>query len=238
MSEQEPDFLDDVEIGGGEQEAPETPEPEQPEPVAETVETPPEAPTAPEVREEHHVPYAAMKAEREKRQRLEQELAQVQQYLQSLQQPEVDFYQQPDVYVQQHLQSVEARTAQRFHAALAEQAREVYSDFDDVLSEVLEHAQSNPLIEQQVMSAANPALAAYRVGKQLRELKQMQNPAAYRARIEAEVRAKVEAEMREKDAQRQQAAAAIPPDLAGSRNARGQFAPATENPLNELFPNR
>jgi hypothetical protein len=172
-----------------------------------------------------------MKAEREKRQRLEAELSQYQQYVQSLQQQPVDFYQQPDVFVQQHLQSVEQRTAQRFAAALAEQAREVHPDFDDVLSEVLEAAQGNPMIEQQVINAPNPALAAYRLGKQLREMKQMQDPATYRQQIEAEVRAKVEAELRAKEAQR----AAIPPDLTDNRNAKGQFAPAGENLFNEIF---
>lgn len=233
MSEQEPDFLDEVAIGHGEQEAPETPEPETPEPVAETVETPPPAATtAPEVSEEHTVPYAAMKAEREKRQRLEQELANVRQQ----QQPQVDFYQQPDVYVQQHLQQAEQRAQQRFIAALEEQARETYPDFDEVVNDVVEQAEGNPVLAQQVMGAANPVLAAYRLGKQMRELKQMQDPDAYRARIEAEVRASVEAELREKEAQRARAAAAIPPDLTDARNAKGQFAPVSDSVLTELFP--
>jgi hypothetical protein len=233
MSEQETDFLDEVVMEEGE--SPEVAE-TAPEPVAETAEIQPEATAAPEVREEHHVPYAAMKAEREKRQQAERRAAEYEQYIQSLQQPQVDFYQQPDVYVQQHLQSVEARTTQRFHAALAEQAREVYPDFDEVVSDVVEHASENPMIEQKVMSAANPALAAYRLGKQLREMKQMQDPATYRQRIEAEVRAQVEAEFRNKEAQRARAAAAIPPDLTDTRNARGSELPAPETVFDDIFP--
>lgn len=230
MSEQEPDFLDDPVM---DEEAPEVEA--QPEPAAETAEAEPEVTATPEVREEHHVPYAAMKAERQKRQQLEQELAQYQQYIASLQQPQVDFYQQPDVYVQQHLSSVEQRTQQRFIAALEEQARDTYADYDDVVAEVMEQAQGNPALAQQVINAANPALSAYRLGKQLRELKHMQDPASYRQRIEAEVRAKVEAEYRQKEAQRARTAAAIPPDLTDSRNAKGQFAPASENVFNDIF---
>lgn len=230
-SELEPDFLD--EEPALEQTEPEaTPEPTDP---AQTAEITHEATAAPETREERHVPYAAMKAEREKRQRLEHELAQVQQHLQNVQQPEVDFYQQPDVYVQQHLQSVEHRTTQRFFAALEEQARESYPDFDEVFSEVYEQAQGNPLIAQQIINAANPAVAAYKLGKQAREMRQMQDPATYRQKIEAEVRAKVEAEFRDREATRARTAAAVPPDLTDNRNARGQFAPAGGDVFKDLF---
>ena len=100
--------------------------------------------------------------------------------------------------------------------ALEAQAREVYPDYDEVFAELEEQAQGNPALTQQVMQSPNPAMAAYKLGKQLRELKQMQDPDAYRQKIEAEVRAKIEAEAKAKAA----AANAIPPDLTAARASR------------------
>lgn len=236
MAEQEPDFLDDMATGG---EAPEpeleaAPEPEpQPEPAAETVEPPaqpePEAPTAPEATKDQHVPLAALRAEREKRQRLERQLQELQA---KPQEPMPDFFEAPEV----HLQSVAQQTQQRMFMALEEMAREQYADFDEVAALVVEAAKENPLIQQQVLNAANPALAAYKLGKQLQERERMQDPEAYRQQIEAELRQKLEAEYAAKAAAKAQTAAAVPPDLSQARNANGQFTPAAGSAIDELFP--
>lgn len=239
MSEAERDFLDDDATEIEEQETPETPEPETPEPVAETVETPaqpePEAPTAPEVKEEHSVPYAAMKAEREKRQRLERELDELRQQHSAPKAEPVNFYEDPDAFMQQHVQTIEQRATQRLYMALEAQAREVHPDYDEVFEEVKAHAASNPAVGQQILSAPNPALAAYKLGKQLRELKQMEDPIAYREKVRAELRAELEAEQAAKQAAKAKAAASIPPDLTESRNAKGQFTPAPETVFDEIF---
>lgn len=235
MSEEERDFLDDDVTDEVEQGTPETPEPEATETETETVETvEPEVPTAPEVREEHSVPYAAMKAEREKRQALERELAEFRQQREQPE-PEQSFYENPDEYVQRQIQTVENRATQRLYTALEEQARETHPDYDEVFEEVKEHAASNPAAVQQILSSPNPAMAAYRYGKQLREMKEMQDPQSYRQKIEAEVRAKVEAELKAKEAERAATAAAIPPDLTESRNAKGQFAKAPDSVFDEIF---
>lgn len=239
MSEAERDFLDDDVTDEVEQETPETPEPEPTEPEAETVEKPeetpePEVPTTPESKEERHVPYAAMKAEREKRQRLERELEELRQQQAQPQEP-ANFYENPDEFVQRHVQTVEQRAAQRLYTALEAQAREVHPDYDEVFEEVKEYAAENPAVVPQVMNAPNPALAAYKLGKQLREMKQMQDPASYREKLRAEVRAELEAEFKAKEAERAKAAAAIPPDLTESRNAKGQFAPAAGSVFDEIF---
>lgn len=230
MSEQERDFLDE---GVVEEALPEvTPEPE---PAAEKGETeaPPEAPPAEEPSHDKHVPLAALMAERDKRQeearqrqQLEQELARYRQ-----QEPQPTFYEAPDKYVEQ----IEARATQRLHSALEAQARETYPDYDDVFNELQEYAQANPAVVPQIMESANPALAAYKFGKQIRELKQMQDPDAYRQKIAAEVRAEVEAEFRNKEADRLKTAQALPPDLTANRSAKGTFLPASDSVFDEIF---
>ena len=60
--------------------------------------------------------------------------------------------------------------------------------------------------------------AAYKLGKQMREMKAMKDPAEYRRGIEAEVRKQMEAEFASREQAKAAAAAAIPPDR--SRNCR------------------
>lgn len=240
MSEQETDFLDDIAIGGVEQEPPAAPE-SAAKPEAEKVEKQPEpakaepaAPTAPEVKDETTVPLAALMAEREKRQQLQRELEQSRQQRppQTTQEAAPNFYENPDAFVQ----TIEQRANNRLYAALEAQARESYADYDEVFAEVEAHVATNPAAAQQVLSAPNPALAAYKLGKQLREMKQMEDPVAYRERLKAELRAELEAEQKAKDEARQKAADAVPPDLTDTRNAKGQFAPKAGDIFNDIFP--
>lgn len=238
MSDNGNDFLDDMTQQLAEPETPETPEPEQPSAVVETVEKPPETPapevtTTPEAREEQTVPIAALKAEREKRQAFEKELAELraaQQAAPPQQLPE--FYEAPE----QHLQVIEQRHAQRLYAALEAQAREVHPDYDEVFEEVKAAAEGNPALQQRIFSAPNPALEAYKLGKQLREFKRMEDPVKYRAEVEAELRAKWDAEQKAKEKARAAADAEIPPDMTQARNAAGQFQPQTESDFTDLFP--
>ena len=109
---------------------------------------------------------------------------------------------------------------QAFHAALEADAREAYPDYDEVLAELGDAARENPALRQQVFSSPNPAKAAYKLGKQLREMKAMQDPQAYRAQIAAEIRAEIAAEQAAKETARAAAAAAIPPDLSAARSTR------------------
>lgn len=168
------------------------------------------------------VPYAAMKAEREKRQRLERELEELRN--QQPQQPVPTYYEDPEGYVQR----IQNESTQRLYAALEASAREQYPDYDEAFGVVMQHAQGNPALVQEVMSSPNPAVAAYKMGKKLAEFEKMKDPDAYRAQIEAEVRAKVEAEVAAKTQQRQKVAAEIPPDLSQARNTRGEFAAAPD----------
>lgn len=217
MSEPEIDFLAEE----APDEVVETEVVETPEPVAETVETPvtpaPEVPTTPEPKEEH-VPLAALKAERAKRQEYE---ARVRQYEQQQAQAQLpSFNESPEGYVQSLLHQHEQHVTQRMLGALEAQAREVYPDYDEVFQIVEESAASNPVLTQQILQAPNPAMAAYKLGKQLREMKAMADPEAYRAAIAAEERAKIEAEYRAKEEAKAKAAQAIPPDLTAARASR------------------
>jgi hypothetical protein len=193
-----------------------------------------EATTATEVKEPQTVPLAAMKAEREKRQRLERELAEERAKHQSQQTPTPSYYEDPEGYLARAQNDIEQRATARLNAALEAQAREQYPDYEEKLGVVMEHAQGNPAIVQEIMTAPNPAVAAYKMGQRLSEFQQMQDPEAYRAKVEAEVRAKIEAENKAKADQRQKAASEIPPDLSQARNTRGEFTPKSDV-FNELF---
>lgn len=189
-----------------------------PEPVAQVeapVDPAPVAPTATEPREETHVPLPALKAERQKRQELERRLAEIEAAQRANPEPQPDFYSDPQQFIAQR----EQQLTQRLHAALEEQAREAYSDYDDVLASLKEYAQENPAVLGEVFGAANPALKAYKLGKQVRELKAMQNPGEYRAKLEAEIRAQIKAEFEAAEKAKAATAAAIPPDLASARSA-------------------
>lgn len=259
MSEQERDFLDEFRDQGEAvvdegDEPQDTNEPDE----ATTADTPdpatvtePEAPAAPEAHAETPVPYAAMKAEREKRQERERELqerdrriAEYERQLQELrnpaqsqQQPKpIEIWEDPDAYINQRLSAVEQQQNARLYAALEAQAREAYPDYDEVFAVVQEHAKTNPGIGPQVLGAPNPAMAAYKLGKQLREAKQMEDPAAYRAKLEAEIRAQIASEAKAAADAKRKAADAIPPDLSSSRNVAGSGQPVVEDTFDTLFP--
>lgn len=247
MSNENRDFLD--ELVTAEQAAPTTEaeeadqgEQQEQQQTVEQVQQPevpaPEATTATEVKEPQTVPLAAMKAEREKRQRAEAERKELEQQLQEIRQqhqaPAPSYYEDPEGYLARAQNAIEQRATARLNAALEAQAREQYSDYEEKMGVVMEHAQGNPAIVQEIMTAPNPAVAAYKMGQRLMEFQQMQDPEAYRAKIAAEVRAQIDAENKAKADQRQKAASEIPPDLSQARNTRGEFTPKSDV-FNELF---
>lgn len=239
MADEEKDFLDGmsetVETEEPEKDDPKAPEPEKgeepetPEPEKEE----PEAPPAPEPQQQGTVPYAAMKAEREKRQRLEAELAKLQQEQEKEQAP--NFYEAPEQHLEHVLNRVRTESNQRLYAALEEQARELYPDYDEVFTEVEAHVQANPGSEREIFSSANPALAAYKFGKQLLERKELENPEAYKAKLKAEILAELQADQNKaKEEARRKAAESIPPDLATTRSAHSG-EPAVESVFDDIF---
>ena len=241
MAENEKDFLDEMNAEPEvEEETPEQPEPEKgDEPEQETpaeAEKEAEAPPAPESpKKDDRVPYAAMKAEREKRQAHEKRIAELEKALKEKADPPPSFYEAPDEYVHHAVSQVQQQANQRLYAALEEQAREAYPDYDEVFAEVEEHCADDPAAARQIMQSPNPALAAYKFGKQRREMQAMQNPEEYRAKLKAELLAELQSEQSAKDEARRKADAAIPPDLANARSA-GDAPASTGSILSELFP--
>jgi hypothetical protein len=241
MSEPDYDFLEeDVPDEAAAESVPETvesntaPEVVAPAPAAAA----PEATTAPA--KEDHVPLAALMAERDKRQKEEASRKELERRLAELERPRQPpppaFYENPEQHIAHAVTATEQRLQQRFFAALEEQARAVHADYDEALVE-LEQA-GNPALFQQVFAAANPASEAYRLGKQLREVKAMQDPAAYRAKVEAEVRAAIAAEASTKEAARIAAQSAIPPELSSARASKDADAPAEDDSLDSILASR
>jgi hypothetical protein len=238
------DFLSKMTAADAPTDDPETPEPEtdapevvekgEPETPAEVA---PEAPPAPEKpKEADAVPLAALKAERAKRQQLERELETLRTAQQQApaQQPS-DFFEDPMGVLQATVSKVEQQAQQRLYAVLDAEARETYADYDEVMDLVRDKVAENPAIRDQIFNSPNPAKAAYRLGKQFAELTAMQDPQAYRARIEAEIRAQITAEQTAKQAAKASAAAAIPPDLAANRSTNTGQPVDTPDPFANLF---
>lgn len=250
MGQKESDFLDDM-TKATEPEALETPDPEkveevekgepEPEPEKAEPEKKAEATPAPEVNEITGLK-TGLKAEREKRQERDRQLkerdrqiAELNSQLQARQQAAPAFFEAPEAYIQHIGQQIEAQASQRLMSALDAQARDAFDDYDEVLTFLTEQAEGNPALAQQVMNSPNPAVAAYKLGKQLREMERMQDLGAYKAQIRAEARAEWEAEQKAKDDAKARAAAEIPPDLAAARNATAETQAREGTVFDNLF---
>ncbi len=234
MSQNDPDFLDDM-TKADEAATPAQPDTDEsdvgkkgdePADKGDVPDAPADkqTPATPAADKSEMVPVAGLMAERRKRQEIEREAQELRAKL-AQQTPPPDFFGDPAEYVKQAVQQAETQANQRLMAALEAQARDSYADYDEVLEFLQEQAASNPALAQQVFNSPNPAVTAYKLGKQLRELDRMKDPDAYRAQLEAELRAKWEAEQQASASARQRAAADIPPDLAAARSATGD-APA------------
>lgn len=259
MAGKETDFLDSMmkqdppaEAEAEEREAPEV-EAEEPEEtgeaeqveataVTQTAPTPAAATPAaePAKSEPEMIPIAAVMDERKKRQALERRLAEIEAAQQS--QP-TDFYANPERHIAEVTDRVAQQMKGQMYAALEFQAKRTYPDYDEKFAVVEEFAQQNPAAIQDIFASPNPAVAAYELGQRLIEYREMQNPATYRQKIEAELRAKLEAEYAAKAKQQQDAqsaeaakAAAIPPDLSTSASASANTRQRETSVFKQLFP--
>lgn len=248
------DFLDDItganapvqETTEGVTESvaePDKPDLQQEPPTSEVVtgEKNAEVPPAPDKSKEEQGTLAGLKAEREKRQdaqrradELERQLAELrQQQEQQHQRPQ--FYDDPAAYVQGEVQHATSRIQQQFYAAMEADLREQHADYDDVLQLLTQKAQENPALAQRVFQSANPAKEAYRLGRQIQQLDQMQDPDTYREQLKADLRKELEAERKEQEEAKRKVVDAIPPDLTQARNTRGEFAPKSGDIFQEIF---
>lgn len=209
-----------------------------------------EATPAEENDEQGPVPYKALKAERDKRKEREKRIAELEAEITKVrppakqeappveQAPEPTFWEDPDAYIENRVSKAQRELQHRLLVEREDDMREKHKDYDEVIEKVKEYAQNDPSMLQKILAAPNPAKAGYQFGKKLDELKQMEDPAAYRARIESEVRAQIAKEAEEEASGKQRKADAIPPDLSSARNVGSTSATKEPDPFKELFPRK
>jgi hypothetical protein len=147
--------------------------------------------------------FVALKDERRKRQELERRLQAMEQQLrqpQAKQQPPVDFWEDPQSFMDTRLNQLgetllqqweQRQRAQRIDAA-EQAAKAKYADYDDAFAAFESAVQANPRLAVEMSQAADPAEYAYSKGKAALVLNTVGSLEAY----EAQLRAKWEAEVK------------------------------------------
>ena len=195
---------------------------EQPQEAAETPE--PEAPAP----EEPTVPLAVFKSMRDD---LKTQIDQVKSQLTPQRQPEPvkapDMFEQPEQYQQFVSQQIQgARTSTKLEMSRFMAEREFGKEAVD---EVVQYFDQNPQLSHQFVNEPSPFHAAKAYVDAQRTAQEIGNdPAAYKAKMEAEIRAKIEAEMAAKQAQDMAAKAA--PSLANTNGTGGKTDPGWSGP--------
>ena len=195
------------------------------------------APAAPQT-QERHVPLAALEAERTQRQdwkekaiRNEEEAKQLRQQLEQFQrQPQVQQHYQPQPIdplqqVQQQLVNERFNTSEMLVKA-------AHADADQVVEVFMEAARANPALAAALHQQRHPWDFAYKEGKRLAMLKEVgDDPAAYRAKVEAEIRAQLQTQAAPQ--------LQLPQSLNGARSVAPRSAPAWTGPppLTDIFRN-
>ena len=178
------------------------------------------APAAPQTQEQH-VPLAALEAERKGRQDWKEKAIRYEEELKQLRQPQ-QHYQPQQV---DPLQSMQQQIVnERFNTSemLVKQA---HADADQVVEVFMEAAKANPALALALQQQRHPWDYAYKEGKRLAMLKEVgDDPAAYRAKVEAEVRAQLQSQA---PAQPQ---FNVPASLNGARSTAPRNAPGWTGP--------
>lgn len=206
--------MDEVVNGSLEEPKVEAAEPEQVEPVVEIAEGVPTAPAA----ESQHVPLAALESERKSRQDWKEKAIRYEEELKQLRQPVQQPEQQTDP-----LQSMQQQIVNERFNNSEMIARTQYKDVDEKVAVFMEAAKANPALSIALQQQRHPWEFAYKEGQRLLMLKEVgDDPAAYRARVEAEVRASLETPAAP--------ALKLPQSLAGVRSAAPRSAPGYTGP--------
>lgn len=206
----------------------------QPEPVAEPVEAkgePEQAAPPAAVEEAKHIPITALLDERDKRKAKEREAEELRRRLAEYEakaQPKPDFFADPEAALsaaQQAAMAAALNTKLETSRFLAEKeygadlVAKAYAFFDD-----------NPHLSLDLIKSPSPfhaAVQTYQRHKMLEEIGD--DPASYRARIEAEVKERLAAEM-----QAQPKPTAPPPSMAAAAGVNGGNQ-APSSPFDALF---
>jgi len=179
--------------------------------------------------QEQHVPLAALTAERQQRQdwkekaiRYEEELKQIRQQAATQQHSQMD----PMVAMQQQVINERFNTSEML-------ARQSYKDLDDKVNVFMEAAKSNPALAAALHQQRHPWEFAYKEGARMLMLQEVgDDPAAYRAKVEAEIRAQLQSQA--------QPQVNVPSSLNGARSVASRSSPAWTGPtdLGNILGNR
>lgn len=188
------------------------------------------APTASQSQEQH-VPLAALEAERKTRQDWKEKAIRYEEELKQLRQQA-----QPQQFQPQQLdplQSIQQQVInERFNTSEMLVKRD-HADADEVVGVFMEAAKANPALAAALHQQRHPWEFAYKEGKRLLMLKEVgDDPAAYRAKVEAEIRAQLQSQA--------QPQVQLPQSLNGARSVAPRNAPSWTGPtpITELFSNR
>ena len=193
-------------------------------PKGETIEdtAPPAEPEQPKHEESPEVAAFKTKAldEKRKRQSLEEQNRALLEQLQQIQQPkeEVDYWDDPekalDMRVNSEVERVSQAFNQKFNALAEDMTKSKYQDYDDVADYFLEVlAPQNPGLVEQARGQVNPYEFIYKTTKAQKELAEVGDIDALKAKLRAEVLAEIKVSG-EAEAKK---LAEIPGSLAGQR---------------------
>lgn len=206
------------------------PEPEAAEEQAAEPEVEPAEPT-PEAKKPVDVPLSALMAEREKAKEWKQKFEEAQKQSQSYEQtqPEynqANYYDDPAQAIQSVKQDLTNQLVQ-MKASMSEQmARSTLPDYQDKINVFYKYAQQNPSYVEQVQASENPALMAYKLGKQWDfQEKYGTEPEQIRQKMMEEVKAELSKEKSTDTSRRAAAAAKQPTNVQSMRQAGGTAMP-------------
>ena len=182
--------------------------------------------------------------ERRKRQVLEQHYANLQQQ-EKQEEPKTDFWENPELVVQQTVQAAVSKVQQESNARILNmseaQARSKYGDYQEKFEIFSQMVGRDPAVYQQMLNQADPAEYAYRAASRLKDIQEIGNIGDWRERERAKLKQELMAEMETSKAEEKivDITSKIKPSLASVRssatNASDSINQTDEDIFEELF---
>ena len=180
-----------------------------------------EPPSAEDKTKEQAGLITALMDERGKRQALQKE----NEDLKAKGEPEKDFFEDPEGHMAKLKEELQTDTTNRFVDLTVDLARKTHEDFNEVMEGWKDVVDANPAILNQVMTSGNPGEESYRIAKQYRDMQEIGDPAAYKAKLKEEIKADVLKELKESGNTQ-----VLPESLAEERNVGERKGPAFSGP--------
>lgn len=175
--------------------------------------------------------------ERRKRQSLEEEIKQLKGQMQQSQETQVEKPKRPDVFDDPDgaFDYMNKMFDEKLNKTRFEMSREIvksmHDDYQDVVNVFLDKAKNNPLLEQQLNTAPNPALFAYETGKNFIETQKLTDP-NYREQLKEELRKEIMAEQPQLEVKKSNDKL---PNLTNATSAKSGDKYPSEPSLSELL---